>query len=76
MVSRDLIKRFILPLIFLATSSALIWAGCISDCKDEYDSAVQSCKLLYDDSDDAEDFQMCIQAAKDEYQSCLEDCTS
>jgi outer membrane murein-binding lipoprotein Lpp len=69
-------KRFILPLIFLAASSVLIWAGCISDCKDDYDSAVQSCKLLYDDPDDVEDLQMCIQQAKDEYQSCIEDCTS
>jgi hypothetical protein len=70
------IKRLILPLLLLTASSALIWAGCISDCKDDYDSAVQSCKLLYDDPDDAEDVQMCIQQAKDEYQSCIEDCTS
>jgi hypothetical protein len=76
MVSRDFIKKFILPLVFLDASSALIWAGCISDCKDEYDSGVQSCKLLYDNLDDAEDLQMCIQDAKDEYQSCIDECTS
>jgi hypothetical protein len=54
----------------------MIWAGCVSDCKDEYDSVVQSCKERYDDPDDAEDLQQCIQSAKDEYQSCIEDCTN
>ena len=70
------IKRFILLAVLFAMSSAMIWAGCISDCKDEYDSAVQSCKLLYDDPEDAFDLQLCIQSAKDEYESCIEDCTS
>jgi hypothetical protein len=76
MVSRNLIKRFILPLIFLAASSALIWAGCISDCKDDDDSAVESCKQLYDEPDAADDLQQCIQDAKDEYQACIDECTS
>jgi hypothetical protein len=70
------IKRFVLPVILLAVSSALIWARCISDCKDEYDSAVESCKLMYDEPDDADELQQCIQNAKDEYQSCVEECTS
>jgi len=69
-------KRFIMPLIFLAASSALIWAGCISDCKDDYDSALESCKLLYDTPDDADFLQQCIQDAKDEHQSCIDACTS
>ena len=38
-------------------SSAMIWAGCISDCKDEYDSDVKSCKSQYDDPEDADDLQ-------------------
>jgi hypothetical protein len=70
------IKRFILPAVLFALSSAMIWAGCISDCKDEYDSEVESCKSLYDDPDDADDLQQCIQDAKDQYQSCIEECTS
>jgi hypothetical protein len=70
------IKRSALPLVLLAASSALVWAGCISDCKDNYDSEVESCKLMYDDPDEAEDLQQCIQNAKDEYQSCVEECTS
>ena len=70
------IKRFILLLVSLLASSVLVWAGCISDCKDEYDSAVESCKLMYDDPDDADDLQQCIQDARDEYQSCVEECTS
>jgi hypothetical protein len=70
------IKRYALPLILLAASSALVWAGCISDCKDNYDSEVESCKLMHDDPDEADDLQQCIQDAKDEYQSCVEECTS
>jgi hypothetical protein len=48
----------------------------LSDCKDEYDSAVESCRLLYDEPDDADDLQDCIQSAKDEYQPCVEESTS
>ena len=70
------IRRFALPLILLAASSAMVWAGCISDCKDEYDSEVESCKSQYDDPEDADDLQQCIQDARDEYQSCVEECTS
>ena len=70
------IKRLVLLFVSLLASSVLVWAGCISDCKDEYDSAVESCKSMYDDPDDADDLQQCIENAKDEYQSCIEECTS
>ena len=63
-----------LPLILLTASAGLIWAGCISDCKDDYDSAVEHCKLIYDDPDDAEDLEQCIQSARFDYESCIEDC--
>jgi hypothetical protein len=68
------IKRLILLLLSLFASSVLVWAGCVSDCKDDYDSALESCKSMYDDPDDADDLEQCIQSAKDEYQSCVEDC--
>ena len=71
-----IIKRLLLLSVSLLASSILVWAGCISDCKDEYDSAVESCKSMYDDPDDADDLQQCIESAKDEYQSCIEECTS
>ena len=61
------IKRFILLAVLFTMSSAMIWAGCISDCKDEYDSEVESCKSHYDDPEDADDLQQCIEYAKDEY---------
>jgi hypothetical protein len=70
------IRRCALVLVSLAASSVLVWAGCISDCKDNYDSEVESCKMLYDDPDEADELQQCIQDAKDEYQSCVEECTS
>ena len=71
-----MILRSVLPLVLLGASSVLVWAGCMSDCKDNYDSEVESCKLLYEDPDEADDLQQCIQNAKDEYQSCVEECTS
>jgi hypothetical protein len=70
------IKRFILPAVLVAMSSAMIWAGCKSDCRDEYDSAIESCKSRYDDPDDADELRQCIQNATDEYESCIEDCNS
>ena len=68
------IKRFILPVVLFTMSSAMIWAGCKSDCRDGYDSEVESCKSTYDDPDDADELRQCIQNAKDEYESCIEEC--
>ena len=75
--SGKFIPRWIAVQTFgLATLGTIAWAGCISDCKDDYDSEVESCRQLYDQPDDAEDLQQCIQSAKDEYQSCIDECTS
>lgn len=49
-------------------------AGCKSDCRDDYESAVESCKLMYDDPDDADMLKICIDDAKSEYESCIDDC--
>ena len=51
-------------------------AGCISDCRDEYDSQVEECRSLYDEPDDADDLRQCIENAKDEYDDCSEECRS
>jgi len=63
-----------LPLISLAASSALVWAGRVFDCKDDYDFTVASCKMPYGDPEDMDDLRLCLQAAKDDYESCNEDC--
>ena len=63
-------------MVLFTATSAMVWAGCISDCKDDYDSEVESCKLMYYEPDEADDLQQCIQNAKDEYQSCIDECTS
>ncbi len=68
------IKRLLLPAALLAMSSAMIWAGCKSDCRDEYDSEVESCHQRYDDPDDADELRQCIQNAKDDYEACIEEC--
>ena len=69
-------KRTLLAVGFALLSSAMIWAGCKSDCRDEYDSAVESCKQIYDDPDNVDELRQCIQTATDEYESCIEDCNS
>lgn len=68
------IKRLILPAVLFAVSSAMIWAGCKSDCRDEYESEVASCNRRYDDPDYADELRRCIQNAQDEYEACIEEC--
>jgi len=51
-------------------------AGCVSDCKDEFDSEIQSCKLIWDDPDDSYMLESCIDNAKSSYQWCIDECTS
>ena len=60
----------------LAATTALVWAGCKSDCKDTYQSDVEDCHALYDDPDDADDLKLCVEEAKDTYDSCIEECDS
>jgi len=69
-------KRTLLAALLFGLSSAMIWAGCKSDCRDEYDSEVESCHEQYDDPDSADELQQCIQEAKDQYESCIEECDS
>jgi hypothetical protein len=69
-------KRFILPAALFAMSAAMVWAGCKSDCRDEYDSEIESCKSQYDDPDDVDELRQCIQNATDEYEFCIEECNS
>ncbi len=48
--------------------------GCKTDCRETYESEVESCKLLHDDPDDTDELTLCIEAAKDDYDSCIDDC--
>jgi hypothetical protein len=69
-------KRVFVMLTLFGASTALIRAESASDCRDDFDSEVASCRSLYDEPDDADDLQQCIQDAQDEYQSCIEECTN
>lgn len=51
-------------------------AGCITDCKGEYYSEIDSCRSTYDEPDDADDLRQCVDNAKDEYDDCNGECTS
>lgn len=70
------IKRLLLVLTLNTASAAIIWAGCKSDCRDEYQSEIESCHQQYDDPDDADDLKMCLQDAKDQYNDCIEECNN
>ncbi len=73
-------KKFALTmatiLLFYAPfgSTSSVWAGCKSDCRDQYESEVESCKSTYDAPEDSDDLSMCIDNAKDEYNGCIEEC--
>ncbi len=49
-------------------------AGCKSDCREEYESEVESCQEMYDDPGDAETLKVCIDEAESEYKSCIDEC--
>jgi len=49
-------------------------ADCKSDCRETYESEVESCKDTYDDPDDAGMLQTCIDDATSQYQSCIDEC--
>jgi len=51
-------------------------AGSVSDCKAEYEDAVEDCSLVDDEPEDAADLKMCLDEAKDQYKSCVEECRS
>lgn len=54
-----------------------VLAGCISDCKSDYESTVEDCQLLYGDDPDSDDMlKNCIDDAKSDYESCEEECMS
>lgn len=61
-------------LALLAPSPAT--AGCVSACRDDYDSEVDSCRSDHDDPDEADDLRMCIDNAKDTYDECIHECRS
>jgi len=72
-------KRFarILGGVFLVLAARNVMAGCVSDCRDEYESDVSSCHHRYDDDpDEADTYRRCIDSAKDDYDSCTDNCES
>jgi hypothetical protein len=73
MTRKWIIFLLIFVLIIVGFSLRSI-AGCKSDCQDEYESAVESCKEQYDDPDDADMLKVCIDNAKSEYDPCIDEC--
>ena len=68
-----IIVVFIFVLIIFGFSLRSV-AGCKSDCREEYESEVESCEDQYDDPGDAGMLQKCIDDARREYQSCIDEC--
>ena len=65
-----LISLTIVLLLYLPNT----WADCKSDCQNEYEWAVKSCKEQYADPEDAAELQACIDSANEAYGSCLDEC--
>jgi hypothetical protein len=72
---RLLISALILGATLNTASFAV--AGCKSDCQDEYESSVDSCKSSYgSDPDDSDSLRSCVDDAKSDFDSCEDDCDS
>ncbi len=50
------------------------WGDCKSDCQNEYELAVKSCKEQYNDPDEADELQVCLDDAKKDSDSCMDEC--
>ncbi len=61
---------------FLLAVPLIVYAGCKSDCRYEYDSTRSTCNLLHNDPDDADALQMCLRNAQSEYDDCMAECDS
>jgi hypothetical protein len=75
-IARCDLKIWLLVALGLCSTLTPALAGCISDCRDQYESDVEDCKNQYDDPDDADDLRRCIQEAKETFDECQEDCRS
>lgn len=68
-------RRFLTLLTLVGVAVPILaYAGCKTDCKDDYEMEVQGCFMIFDDPDESDMLGMCIEMAKDEYEDCLEDC--
>jgi hypothetical protein len=68
------VKFLMILAMLILISASPAWAGCKSDCQDDYQSEVESCRTNYDDPDDADELKICMDNAKSEYDSCVNDC--
>jgi hypothetical protein len=68
------VKLLMILAMIILISASPAWAGCKSDCQDDYQSEVESCRANYDDPDDADELKICMDNAKSEYDSCVNDC--
>ena len=67
-------KLLMILAMLILISASPAWAGCKSDCQNDYQSEVELCRANYDDPDDADELQICMDNAKSEYESCINDC--
>ncbi|RPJ05561.1 MAG: hypothetical protein EHM36_08140 [Deltaproteobacteria bacterium] len=63
-----------LIMVVLLISVPNAWSDCKSDCLEDYESEINSCKTQYEDPEDADDLRECFENAKSEYDSCIEEC--
>jgi hypothetical protein len=66
--------RLLILAVVILISVSPSWAGCKSDCKDDYQLEVESCRAGYNDPEAADELQICLDNAKSDYESCINDC--
>jgi len=71
-----ILSRTLLMVALLLATPRFVVAGCASDCRDDFDSEVQSCNVSWDDPDEADDLSSCIDDAHSGYEDCIEECQS
>ena len=72
-----LISAMLLASIVSAATPRTAMAGCKSDCRDDYESSVDSCKSSHgDDPDVSDSLKSCIDSAKSDFDSCEDECDS
>ncbi len=50
------------------------WGDCKSDCQNDYQSEINSCREQFSEPDDGDDLAECTDDAKKGYEFCLEEC--
>ncbi|MEN6439740.1 MAG: hypothetical protein ABFD97_14290 [Syntrophobacter sp.] len=67
-------KKMMLFFALLFAMPPVTWAECKAECREAYESAVESCQSSFTDPAGLEDLQACMESAEEAYGDCMDDC--